>query len=29
LERQKWGLTPDPFDMSAVLDSLGDLRKRD
>lgn len=29
LERQKWGLTPDPFDMSAVLDELGDLRKRD
>lgn len=29
LERQRWGLTPDPFDMSAVLDSLGDLRKRD
>lgn len=26
LQRAKWGLTPDPYDMSAVLDELGSLR---
>jgi hypothetical protein len=27
LERSRWGLDPDPFDMSAVLDSLEARRK--
>ena len=28
MERAKWGLTPDPFDMSAVLDELEVQRRR-
>lgn len=29
MQRQKFGLTPDPFDMSAVLDELGSLRSNE